>query len=81
MIPSGALIKAILISAARPLASASDQPWPSDVSGWGLLHPDLALAFAGGPRTIAVWDIRHAGWPTTGEVRRHQVQVRPGRRS
>ena len=78
MIPSGALIKAILISAARPLASASDQPWPSDVSGWGLLHPDLALAFAGGPRTIAVWDIRHAGGPTTGEVRRHQVQVPAG---
>jgi hypothetical protein len=78
MIPSGALIKAILISAARPLASAPDQPWPSDVSGWGLLHPDLALAFAGGPRTIAVWDIRHAGGPTTGEVRRHQVQVPAG---
>ena len=78
MIPSGALIKAMLVSAARPLASAPDQPWPSDVSGWGLLHPDLALAFAGGPRTIAVWDIRHAGGPTTGEVRRHQVQVPAG---
>lgn len=78
MIPSGALIKAILISAARPLASAPDQPRPSDVSGWGLLHPDLALAFAGGPRTIAVWDIRHAGGPVTGEVRRHQVQVPAG---
>ena len=35
MIPSGALIKAILVSAARPLASAPDQPWPSDVSAGG----------------------------------------------
>ena len=27
---------------------------------------------------MAAWDIRHAGGPATGEIRRHQVEVAPG---
>ncbi|RLE25828.1 MAG: hypothetical protein DRJ65_06860, partial [Acidobacteria bacterium] len=72
-IPSGALMKATLISGAVPLGGTdgvtggSVSTIPSLDQGWGRTHLDNSLFFTGDSRQLRVWDVRHDAGIATGE--------------
>jgi hypothetical protein len=55
--PSGALLKAMLLNATRPL---TNQRYPSRRDGWGRLQLNTTLHFDGDNLRLRVWDIPHA---------------------
>lgn len=55
---------------------ADDAPHPQQ--GWGRLHLDDVLYFAGDTRGLAAWDVPRETGVTTGETWRGQVYVEPG---
>ncbi|RMD63838.1 MAG: hypothetical protein D6824_04740, partial [Planctomycetota bacterium] len=62
-VPSGALLRATLLNAASNMTavpSTSNDTWPNNNEGFGLLKLDDALFFTGDSRTLRVFDIRHA---------------------
>jgi hypothetical protein len=64
-VPSGALIKATLLSSATDMVGAAGYPGPRE--GWGRLRLDDALYFAGDTRNLAVLlDARNPVGLTTG---------------
>ncbi len=71
--PSGALMKAVLLVGAVPLAGldsltgATVSRIPSRDQGWGRVHLDQSLSFAGDARALRVWDVRHDAGLATGE--------------
>ncbi|MCP3978600.1 MAG: S8 family serine peptidase [bacterium] len=62
--PSAALIKAMLINGADDVATADI---PNGSEGWGRIHLDDALQFAGDAESLRVWDRRNADGLVTGE--------------
>lgn len=66
MTPSGALLKATLISATEDMTGVPD--YPSNREGWGRIRLDDALYFDGDARRLFVRDVRHDSGLTTGAV-------------
>jgi hypothetical protein len=56
--PSGALLKAVLLNATVDMTG--EPGYPSRAEGWGLLRLNRSLFFAGGPRRLAVKDVRRS---------------------
>ena len=56
--PTGALLKAVLLNATVDMTG--EPGYPSNTEGWGLLRLNRALFFAGGPRRLAVKNVRRA---------------------
>lgn len=74
-VPSGALMKAILLNSALNMGTAGDS---GGAEGWGLLALDRTLMFAGGSRDLLVWDTRNALGLKTSETRMHHAVVARG---
>ncbi len=67
LVPSGALMKAVLLNATVDMTSFGGPP-PNDGEGWGRLRLDDALYFSGDTRKLAMLaDLRNANGLTTGE--------------
>lgn len=64
-VPSGALMKAVLLNSAVDMTGISG--YPSNLEGWGRVRLDEALHLAGDARTLIVHDVRHADGLTTGQ--------------
>lgn len=73
LIPSGALLKAILLNAAAKTTCGGG--YPNDDEGWGLLQLDRALYLGTGARKPRVWDIRHADGLTGGDEQSFAVDI------
>ncbi|MDH3285578.1 MAG: S8 family serine peptidase, partial [Acidobacteriota bacterium] len=68
LVPSGALMKAVLLNATVDMTSFGGTP-PNDGEGWGRLRLDDALYFSGDTRRLALLsDLRNANGLTTGEA-------------
>lgn len=76
LVPSGALLKAVLLHAAVPIGTVA---YPSDSTGWGLVRLADCLVFdADSPRRLRVWDVRNAAGLSTGQESNHPVEVQDG---
>jgi hypothetical protein len=73
LIPTGALLKGLLLNATVDMTGVPG--YPSDTEGFGLLRLDRGLYFDGDLRHLRVWDVRHATGPTTGDDRTHHFEV------
>lgn len=73
MTPSGALMKSVLLNGTT-WGSRS----PAIDQGWGRIHLDNNLYFAGDSRNLRVWDLPNANGLATGEEMRFKVQVPAG---
>jgi hypothetical protein len=56
--PTGALLKAVLLNSTVNMTG--EPGYPSNAEGWGLIRLNRALYFHGGPRRLAVKDVRRA---------------------
>ena len=65
-IPTGALLKAVVINSAVDMAGVTG--YPSNAEGWGRILLDDALYFSGDARGLRIRDVRHAQGLSTGEV-------------
>lgn len=76
-IPTGALLKAVLLNATVEMAGDPGFPgeYPTIHEGWGRLQLDRSLYFAGTSRRLLVWDKRHAKGLKTGDTRTHEIEV------
>lgn len=77
-IPSGALIKAVLLNGTLNMTNESlpgDLPIPNDIEGWGRLNLDNALYFSGEDKRLIVQDVRNGEGLSTGEESVHHVFV------
>jgi hypothetical protein len=63
--PSGALIRAVLVSSAVNMSGVSG--YPNDTEGWGLIQIDRALTFSDNGRNLVPRDIRNRFGLRTGE--------------
>jgi Subtilase family len=75
-VPSGALLKAMLINSTVDMTGIAGNP--SNREGWGVIRLDRALYFAdatGARRRLRVWDTRNPLGLTHGETRTHTVTV------
>lgn len=72
-IPSGALLKAVLLNSAVDMTGIAG--YPSNLEGWGRVRLDEALHLAGQARRLVVHDVRNAQGLTTGQSRSFAVGV------
>ena len=72
-VPSGALIKAVLLNGTLDMTGVAG--YPNNTEGWGLLRLEDVLAFSGGTLSTRVWDYRNADGLTTGQQHEHHVDV------
>ena len=73
-VPSGSLLKATLLVAGRDLTSESG--YPTNLEGWGRLHLDHSLHFAGDARSLWLADPGAAGaFAATGEQHDSWIHV------
>lgn len=74
-IPSGALLKAVLVNSAMDMTT--DAGSPTNQEGWGRVQADEALYFAGDARRLMLRDVRNnsAGALATGQPQTHYVLV------
>ena len=86
-IPSGALMKAALLNGGMPVTGYDmtdmslgtlASPIPSMDQGWGRVHLERSLWFAGDTQRIRVFDVRNADGLATGESTTFTVQVPAG---
>jgi hypothetical protein len=75
-VPSGALLRALLINAA--LGAVGGEVIPSAVTGWGALQLDRVLRFGDAGHGIAIVDVRHHDGLLTGAVADHEAVVPDG---
>lgn len=79
--PSGALMKATIVNGAMPLTGLDGANGltvtkiPSMDQGWGRVHLERSLGFAGDPSRIRVWDIRNADGLATGQLQEYALDV------
>ena len=72
-VPSGALLKAVLLNSTVDMTA---QPgYPSDFEGWGLIQLERTLYFKGDARTLLVWDVNHDVGLVRRETKRHDLIV------
>jgi hypothetical protein len=72
-VPTGALVKATLLSATVDMSGIVG--YPTNQEGWGRLLLDDALYFFNDNRGLELWDVRHAEGVVTDEVREFQVET------
>lgn len=72
-VPSGALMKAMLLNSTRDMTGAAG--YPNNTEGWGIIRLDDVLHFAGDALDLQVWDTRNADGLTTGDSVDHHVDV------
>ncbi|SFN36756.1 Serine protease, subtilisin family [Nitrosospira briensis] len=72
-VPSGALLKALLLNSTIDMTGVAG--YPSNLEGWGLVQLDNALSFPGSASDLRVWDIRHASGLFTGDTHEYHVDV------
>ncbi|MCA9753996.1 MAG: S8 family serine peptidase [Gemmatimonadetes bacterium] len=72
-VPTGALVKAILVNSTVDMTGIAN--YPSDGEGWGRILVDDALYFPGDTRRLWLRDVRHANGLETGNVRSWEVHV------
>ncbi len=72
-IPSGALIKAVLLNGTLDMTGVAG--YPNNTEGWGLLRLEDVLAFTGSTLSTRVWDFRNVDGLTTGQQHEHHVDV------
>lgn len=76
-IPSGALLKATLLTATDKTSTpGAGAQYPRPNEGWGVLQMDRILRLVTETRKLRVWDVRKSAGLFTGETRTHQVDVR-----
>jgi hypothetical protein len=70
LLPSGALLKAMILNSGTDITSAAG--YPGDREGWGRMIADASLYFAGDARRLVVKDIRNTSAEalSTGQTRR-----------
>ncbi|MFQ5490203.1 MAG: S8 family serine peptidase [Phycisphaerae bacterium] len=73
LIPSGALLRAMLINSAADMTGVAG--YPSDLEGWGRVTLDQVLYFAGDNRNLSLDDVRNIDGLVTGEEALYYVQV------
>lgn len=73
LVPSGALLKAMLIDCTSDMTGVSG--FPSNREGWGRIVADSVAYFTGDTRRLVVRDIRNATGLSTGQVRNYEVAV------
>lgn len=78
LVPSAALIKAVLINGAVEIGGLGayangEHRYPNDNIGWGRIHLDNSLYFAGDSRNLTVFD--ETGGLTTGQFRQYTIAV------
>jgi hypothetical protein len=73
LVPTGALVKAVLVNSTVDLIGVPG--YPTDLEGWGRVLLDDALYFAGDDRGLWFRDVRHANGLSTGSVREWSFQV------
>jgi len=68
LIPTGALLRALLINSSQNMTGVPG--YPSDREGWGRVNANMSLYFPGDPRTLIVRDVRNdsAQALSTGET-------------
>jgi hypothetical protein len=72
-VPSGALIKAMLLNSAVDMTGIPG--FPGDDEGWGLLRLNNVLFFRGLYRDLRVWETRNANGLSTGASAIHRVNI------
>jgi len=72
-VPSGALLKAMLLSSTVDTTSGGG--FPSDRDGWGVIRLDTVIALPGKPVNVTIWDRRNADGLYTGQIEDHRVDV------
>lgn len=72
-IPSGALLKGVLLTSTVDMTGIAG--YPSNQEGWGLIQLNNALFFPSAARNLRVWDTRNADGLFTGETRVHHFDV------
>jgi len=72
-LPSGSLIKAMLINAGQDLTA--EPGYPSYAEGWGRPELDQVLHFSGGARNLWVQDVDRSDGLGTGDVRAFRFNV------
>lgn len=72
-VPSGALLKAMLIDSTIDMTGITG--FPNMQEGWGLIRLDNVLAFPGAARNLRVWDKRHVDGLTTGVTDVQHIDV------
>ncbi|MCB1051960.1 MAG: S8 family serine peptidase [Acidobacteria bacterium] len=85
-VPSGALLKAVLINGTVNMrydtelspTSFVDTPVPNDIEGWGRLNLDHSLSFLGETEQLRVVDIRNANGLETNDVYAFEVDLIAG---
>ncbi|MGC6487020.1 MAG: S8 family serine peptidase [Planctomycetota bacterium] len=73
LVPTNALMKAVLLNSCRDMTGVSG--YPNSTEGWGRLVLDDSLFFTGDSDKLWVFDQRRNGGVSTGDVRSFQLQV------
>jgi len=73
LLPSGALLKALLINSGNDMDSAPG--YPNSTEGWGRLVLDDALAFANDRRRLWIADVRHQDGLLMNEETVYEIEV------
>ncbi|HMB70748.1 MAG TPA: S8 family serine peptidase [bacterium] len=73
MIPTGALLKAVVINSTVDMTGVTF--YPSALEGWGRILLDDALYFPGDTRRLLVRDVRHPEGLSTGQTRSFAFRV------
>jgi hypothetical protein len=72
-VPTGALLKAVLLNSAVDMTGIAG--YPSNLEGWGRVRLDESLHLAGQVRRLVVHDVRNAQGLATGQSRSFAVGV------
>ncbi|MEM9305510.1 MAG: S8 family serine peptidase, partial [Pseudomonadota bacterium] len=72
-VPSGALLKALLVNGAHPIGDL-----PNMTAGFGRVWLDNALFFEGDDRDLRLWDMRNAAGLETGESIEFPIRIEAG---
>ena len=73
-VPTGALLKAMLLNGTADMGGIAG--YPGNQEGWGLVQLDRVVSLPGAARNVRVWDTPHAsGFGSGSAARNHIVNV------
>lgn len=72
-VPSGALLKAVLLNAVTQPNTGVE--YPNDTDGWGFLDSLSSLVPTAAGHRLLLWDVRRAAGLSTGDRRAHEIDV------
>jgi hypothetical protein len=73
LVPTGALIKAVLVNTSQDMTGVAG--YPNNTEGWGRIVLDESLHFTGDSGRLWVADVRRAQGLTTGTSRTYSIDV------